>query len=98
MLGVRPSTKTTCTSHDIAVDVAGLVHHDVDGMSTFSTPNMPDSKHVDWWIESDAIGGNLDVVSSPATPGRFHVVPARLMTLAEYQYWLAETRDLWERV
>ena len=91
-LGVRPSTRTTGRTSDITVDAAGMVHHGTEGMSTFDTPNQPDSRHVDWVIESDAIGGDLSVVASPATPGRFHIVPARSMTLAEYQYRLAETR------
>jgi hypothetical protein len=53
---------------------------------------------VDWVIESDEIGENLKIVPIPKTQGRYHIVPARSMTLAEYQYWLAETRELWERV
>ena len=97
-LGVRPSTRTTGKSSDITVDGAGMVHPGTEGMSTFATPNEPDSKHVDWWIESDDIGGDVLVVPSPATPGRYHIAPARSMTLAEYQYRLAETRDLWHRV
>jgi hypothetical protein len=96
-LGIRPSTRTTGRTSDITVDAAGMVHPGTEGMSTFDTPNRPDSRHVDWAIESDAIGGNLAVVASPTTPGRYHVVPARSMTLAEYQHWLAETRDLWDR-
>ena len=97
-LGVRPSTRTTCQNPDITVDSARMVHSGTEGMSTFDTRNAPDSKHVDWWIESDSIGGNLAVVPSPTTPGRYHIVPARSMTIDEYQDWLAETRDQWERV
>jgi hypothetical protein len=67
-------------------------------MSTFDTPNAPDSRHVDWVIESEDIGDNLSVVDSPTAPGRYHIVPARSMTVNEYQYWLTETRDLWARV
>ncbi|HVK17519.1 MAG TPA: hypothetical protein VM533_11275 [Fimbriiglobus sp.] len=97
-LGVRPSTRTTGRTSDITVDATGMVHRGTEGMSTFDTPNQLDSRHVDWVIESDAIGGDLSVEASPTTPGRYHIVPARSMTLAEYQYLLAETRDLWERV
>jgi hypothetical protein len=67
-------------------------------MSTFDRPNAPDSRHADWVIDSKDIGGDLMIVPSPTTPGRFHVVPARSMSLVEYQTSLAATRDHWQRV
>ncbi len=97
-LGVRPSTKLNCKTTDITVDATGMVGFGTDGMSTFDHPNAPDSRHVDWVIESDRIEGHLCVVPSPTTAGRYHIVPARSMTLVEYQFWLAETRDFWEQV
>jgi hypothetical protein len=97
-LGVRPSTRTTGSVSDITVDAGGMVHHGTEGMSTFDSPIAPDSRHADWVIEADKIGGDLVVAASPTTPGRYHVVPARSMTLTEYQAFLAATRDLWQRV
>jgi hypothetical protein len=75
-----------------------MVHYSDEGMSTFDTPNRPMPNFPDWVIESDDIGADLKVVPSPTTRGRYHVVPARSMTLAEYQYRLGETRDLWEQI
>ena len=97
-LGVRPLTRTTGTTFDITVDVAGKVHPGTEGMSTFDTPNQPDPKHRDWVIETDDLPSELAFVSSPDTPGRFHIVPRRTMSLAEYQNVLAATQDLWEQV
>ena len=95
-LGVRPNDGRPV--FDIEADAAGLVHPGTDGMSTFDAPNPPKPKLLDWVIESDDLGGGLRVIPSPDTAGRFHIAPARSMTLAEYQYLLGETRDLWEPV
>jgi hypothetical protein len=97
-LGVRPSTRTTGRTSDITVDNAGMVHQGNEGMSTFDKPNAPDLRHADWVIDSADIGGGLMIVPSPTTAGRFHIVPARSMSLVEYQTFLAATRNQWQRV
>lgn len=97
-LGVRPSTRTTGRTFDIEVDTVGAVAPGPDGLSTFDTPNRPDARHADWVIESDALPPELAVVPSRHTAGRYHIAPARTMTLAEFQATLASTGPLWERV
>ena len=95
-LGARPPGRGTTV--DVPVDTAGMVHPGDEGLSTFDRPNRPKRNYQDWVIESDLIGGGLAVVASPDTPGRYHIVPARPMPFAEYQYLLGETQDVWEPV
>ena len=97
-LGVRPSTRTTGTVFDIPVDPTGVVHPGPDGLSTFDSANRPDPKLVDWVIETADLPPDLAVVPSATTEGRYHIVPRRPMTLAEYQQLLAATQDDWEPV
>ena len=80
------------------MDTVGAVAPGPDGLSTFDTPNRPDARHADWVIESDALPPELAVVPSRHTAGRYHIAPARTMTLAEFQATLASTGPLWERV
>jgi hypothetical protein len=98
MLGVRPPGRPGAVTKDIDVDENGNVHPGTDGMSTWNQPLTPDRKHALWEIESETLGSDLAIVESPKTPGRFHIVPAREMSLDEYQDTLASTQYLWQRV
>ena len=97
-LGVRPPGRPGGLVADIDVDANGKVQPGPDGLSTWDQPLTPDRKHAVWEIESDNIGADLAIVQAPTTPGRFHLVPAREMTLDEYQAALAATQRLWRRV
>jgi hypothetical protein len=97
-LGVRVPGRGTSRTFDISPDASGIVQTGTDGLSTFDSPAgfRNDPKFEIFSIESEELLSDLVVVPSVDTLGRFHLVPARSMTVDQYQEALAGTQDLWQ--